>query len=92
MKQIYHRTEILPNDDIAICAYKLYFRFGNVGTVAEKLIDLGFSMPGKKEPTRKLVKNDIANIIDNSTIDDVELQRAVQELLKGHQNFTSKLH
>ena len=90
IKQIYYRTEIFPHDDISTCTYKLYFRLGAVKAVADELIDMGFSMPGKNAPTRKLMTGDISTIIENNPIEDIELQKVVREMLKNHQKFMSK--
>lgn len=92
MKQIYFRTEILPEDDITLCVYKLYFRLGAVKAVTDKLIAMGFSMEGKNKDTRKLISNDISYIIENNTIDDKELQITVRKMFKDHRNFMNKLY
>lgn len=87
MKKIYLRTEILPDDDIALCAYKLYFRLGNVKAVTNELIAMGFSIEGKNKATRKLIYNDVSSMIEKNTIDDKELQTAAREMLKDHKKF-----
>lgn len=89
IKQVYYRTDIKPNDDLATCTYKLYFRMTDTVQVTNTLRKMGFSIPGIRIESRKITTADVSSILQNKTIPDIELQNIVRDIFLHNKMYGS---
>lgn len=75
-----------PND-IKGHAIKLYAELGHVGKVAEKLNQMGYRMPGRKEGSQvKLTSNDVTAMLDTKPDPEDKLHPIIRKAMNKNRS------
>ena len=88
---IIRASQVNDSDDNILKVYKLYLQKTSVAEVAKILNEQGYRIPSSTGQ-RKLITNDISEIIRNGEIDDKELQELVRSIHANATNFINKLY
>lgn len=88
---IIRASQVNDSDGVNLKVYKLYLQKTSVADVAKILNEQGYKMPSSKGE-RKLITNDISEIIRNVDIEDKELQELVRSIHSNATNLINKLY
>lgn len=86
---VLRRSEVLPEDDLNIQAYKYYLQYHNVVTVANILSDAGFRYTNDGH-NRKLNSNDISAIIQGVEIEDADMMNLARNIFASAKKAINK--